>query len=287
MQMKSHPFARIFSGDKTIDHAGLNRLGVQVFRMLAARAFYRIRPRAVDDRVESVVREVRQNGIVMIHDFLPPDTFEAVRSEYKQLAGNPSVWSTLTRGSNVQRLAYANDMDILLIPGASAYFFDNPIIRAIFSALEKLPLEHLRVTRAFEELTHGADGKHDPETTFHSDIFFNTHKAWLYLDDVTLDHGPLAYVKRSHLFHARQLAATYNDSCSRNQGSRRIPDEEIAARGLNESFCVCPKNTLLVANTFGYHRRVQGRAGMRRIAVQLAARAQSPFQLALPSFLVR
>ena len=87
MYIKSHPLARVFSGDKTISHPGLNRLGLQVFRMLAARAFYRIHPRAVDDRVESVVREVRQNGIVMIHDFLPPDTSVrglAVRTDQKQ-----------------------------------------------------------------------------------------------------------------------------------------------------------------------------------------------------------
>jgi len=30
----------------------------------------------------------------------------------------------------------------------------------------------------------------DPQTELHSDIFFNTHKAWLYLDDVRREHGP-------------------------------------------------------------------------------------------------
>ena len=279
MHIKSHPFIRIFSGDKTVSPVLLNRLGVQVLRMVAARAIHRMMPAFVDKGVEPYVKEVRREGIAMIHDFLPPDAFEKVRKEYARIADNADSWKILIRGSNTQRLAFINSLDPSMIRNASTYFFENPIIHAIFSALEKSSLRDLRVTKAFEELTHGSDETKDPEAKFHSDIFFNTHKAWLYLDDVTLEHGPLAYVKRSHLLNARQLAAVYKDSCKENEGSRRIPAEEIAHRGLAESFCVCPKNTLLVANTFGYHRRVQGNAGMRRVALQISVRAPSPFQL--------
>ena len=283
MQIKSYPLARIFSGDKTIPNPILNRLGIQVLRMLAARAMYRILPASIDERVESYVKEIKREGIIMIHDFLPSDAFEAVRQEYKRIADNPTSWNVFARGCNTQQLAFINSLDPAIIPNASTYFFKNPIIHGIFSAMEKSALQDLRVTMAFERLIQGSDGKHDPETKFNSDIFFNTHKAWLYLDDVTPEHGPLAYVKRSHIHSPRQLIAVYKDSCKKNEGSRRIPAEEIARRGLVETLCVCPKNTLVVANTFGYHRRVQGKAPMERIAAQIAVRVHSPFQLLLRS----
>jgi hypothetical protein len=109
----------------------------------------------------------------------------------------------------------------------------------------------------------------------HIDTFFNTHKAWLYLSDVTAADGPFVYVPGSHRLDPRRLIGDYLGSllpAPDYAGSRRIAAKELVARGLEEKVYTCVANTLVIANTTGYHRRLKGRAGNVRMAVQLGCR---------------
>jgi hypothetical protein len=45
---------------------------------------------------------------------------------------------------------------------------------------------------------------------------------------------------------------------------------------LPETIVTCPRNTLVVANVCGYHRRLQGQAGRQRQALALSLRGH-PF----------
>jgi hypothetical protein len=83
-------------------------------------------------------------------------------------------------------------------------------------------------------------------------------------------------VKRSHRVSLTQLYYIYQESCTRNAGSRRIACEELERLGLQETIVTCPKNTLVIANVSGFHRRVRGRPGCRRYAVHVSLRV-NPF----------
>ncbi len=111
----------------------------------------------------------------------------------------------------------------------------------------------------------------------HSDIFFNTHKAWLYLRDVDTEIGPLVFVKGSHRLSLGQLGYLYQESVSRAKGSRRITPDELERLGLEETVLVCKANTLVIANTCGYHRRLRGEPGRERLALHWSVRL-NPFR---------
>jgi hypothetical protein len=87
-----------------------------------------------------------------------------------------------------------------------------------------------------ERLTMGVCSEPDPQTELHVDTFFNTHKMWLHLDDVTTENAPFVYVPGSHLLDRVRLRHEYVASTSRNDTddrSRRVTDEEVRNRGLN------------------------------------------------------
>lgn len=286
MSLKSHPIIRIFSGDKTVTGATLNLFGIQMLRMLAARSMYAVRHVPVDKDIQDYVSEVKREGMVMVPNFLDPEQFRAVREEYLDIFRKTSRSQILTPGSNTLELVFLKDINQADAKNAMKYFFYNPKLLAIFHALEKQPLDSLRTTMSFELLTQNDGSAADPETKFHNDIFYNTHKAWLYLDDVREENGPLVYVKRSHHLSPRQLFYVYKESLGENNGSRRITPDEIARRRLTETRCVCSQNTLVIANTFGYHRRMRGKPGNQRHAINISARITSPFQLLLPSGMI-
>jgi hypothetical protein len=280
-KLRSNSLVRIVSDDKTVKGKFLNLCGVQLIRAVAARAIYNLRTVTIPYTVVKMVNELKREGIVVLPDFLPQDHFELVQQEALALMEQNREKAELhKRGPNT---VYHLSLPIQCERHKTQViqqFLDDVRIRAILEAAEKRSLGHL--LGKIEHLHQGIRAGHDPETELHSDIFFHTHKAWLYLSDVEDDCGPLVYVKRSHHLRPAQLLHAYKESCSRNGGSRRISLEEFERLGLEETVVSCRKNTLVVANTCGYHRRLKGEPGRDRYAVHVILRF-NPFTLWLYS----
>jgi hypothetical protein len=275
------PVGRLFSRDKVIDSTLLNLMGAQVFRALLARLAYKIRHPLVPDAVADRVAELHRDGIVVLRDFLPAEQFERVRAECAWLDTQPDQIETFQHGPTTLEAVAIRNFPERALPSVYG-FYNDPRLHGIFTAAEQRPV-NLTEAGERESLTHGeaaeTSGKVDPQTELHSDIFFNTHKAWLYLDDVCIEDGPLAYVKGSHRLTLARLGFVYRDSWKRrpeSDPSRRISPQEQRRCRADETVVTCPRNTLVVVNTCGYHRRLQGRPGRRRYALHMSIRG-NPF----------
>ena len=109
-----------------------------------------------------------------------------------------------------------------------------------------------------------ARGRSTRRPLLHADTFHPTVKAWLFLTDVAEDAGPFTYVPGSHRLTAERLAwerrmslaARQSANAEIRQGSFRIDPAELPSLGLPppRAFAV-PANTLVVADTFGFHAR--------------------------------
>lgn len=274
--VKAHaPFVRILSSDKTIKSPLLNRLGAQVFRTVAAQACYRMRPTAKQPELTDTLNALRRDGAVTVSNFLPDEQFTAVvKNAEELLVQNQDRVKRLQHGPNTVEVLAAQDARL---QEALPEFFSNPMVAALLDSAERRRGAASRAHGAIERLTQGANlDDHDPETDLHSDIFFNTHKVWLYLTDVVAESAPLVYVKGSHLLSRMALKYAYRESCSGNAGSRRITQKELADLGLVETVFTCPRNTLVIANVHGYHRRLRGAPGSQRLSLHLSHRV-NPF----------
>src|SRR5581483_11040286 len=119
----------------------------------------------------------------------------------------------------------------------------------------------------------------------HADTFHPTVKAWLFLTDVAADAGPFTYVPGSHILtparldweRRMSLDAGRSHNPQIRQGSFRLDPAELDGLGLRPPrvFAV-PANTLLVADTFGFHAR--GPSASRSLRVEIWAYGRrSPF----------
>ena len=125
----------------------------------------------------------------------------------------------------------------------------------------------------------------DPQKSVHIDTFHPTLKGWLFLDDVGPEQGPFHYVPGSHRLTRRRLAWERAQSLQ----ARLSPDEHVAAgsfragpedlqqMGLPEPVAVTVKaNTLVLADTVGFHRRGQAEDSRPRRAIYVYMRT-NPF----------
>ena len=269
---------RFFSADKTVPSRAMNRLGAQVARTVMARMMHKMRaPRVhVDASVREEVATLERDGLLIIPNFLPTETVDDLRECAEVIWGREQENVKVFRhGPNT--LNVIAEQNVALRPELDA-FYGDPRLPAIFEAVERRPNTfNRRAYRALERLVQaGPLDVEDPETLLHSDIFFTTHKGWLYLTDVTPECAPFVFVKRSHLLSPKMLSYIYGESCRQNNGSRRITPQELDDLGLEEAVMACPRGTFVVANTFGFHRRVRGVPGNERLGLHVSLRT-NPF----------
>lgn len=277
--------AKSFADNPLIGSARLNRMGLHRTRVALASRMAASRRRRLADRVSEDDRAAfAEQGFVEWRGVLTPDRFAAMRSAIMDRA-----WPAreMRQGDAVTR-RIAVDAEMLQAVPDLATLLDSPRWRGLMRYVAGFDSEPIYYIQTI--LTHRADNAEgaqpDPQTNVHSDAFHPTMKAWLFLDDVPVEDGPLTYVPGSHRLtparldweEATALKAPGGVDRLTARGSFRIARDELPKLGLPQpvSFAV-PANTLIVADTFGFHAR--GPALRPSIRVELwAYHRRSPFQ---------
>jgi len=260
----------------------LNRLGLHVGRMIAARLIYRLRRFLLFSSVGKEDREAfDRDGFLIKSDFLPVGQYEALMRQirdYDGCAREVKEGDTLTRR-------------LLLSDGVSRNFpayqelTENPEytrLLAYTSSMNGYPSTFL------ERIIHGAaDGASDPQKDLHKDTFHPTMKAWYFLEDVNVENGPFHYVPSSHRLTWRRIKWEYHESIRRSTpaeikrnalgGAFRPTGEDVDTLALPDPVALLvKKNTLVIADTMGFHKRGHAEAGQQRIAIWVNSRV-NPF----------
>lgn len=270
------PFVRFFSADKVLRGKVINIMGGQVLRSLLARGLYLSRSIKISDDLRQRVEILYDQGLLLWSDFLNPDEFNHVREEAKRLYDDTEVkHTTLHHGPNHLNLVSYGTSEAERYPAIARFYEDRRFVE-LMSAAERRILGRADGTRHYEILVQGPGEQNDPESDLHSDIFFHTHKAWFYLNDVGLENGPLVVVPHSQKMTLLHLRDIYLESIGSNKGSRRLSKSQLERYGLLEKVVIVPANTLVIANTHGFHCRRRGTPGSQRHALHWTTRSH-PF----------
>lgn len=268
-------FAQLFTGAKSfvdnplIGSTRLNAMGLHVARLKLAHRMTEWRRAKLAKAVRPDDKAVfDRDGVVEIRDFLPDDIFRALQQQiftYQGHARETVQGDTITRRLAVDPAARA------AIPAFRPFQKDERW-RALARYVAGFDIEPLLYIQSI--LTHRRDAPPDPQTRLHADTFHPAMKAWLFLEDVPLESGPFAYVRRSHRLtperiaweKARSLHVRDGNCRLSARGSFRIEAEELAALGLPQpTRLAVPANTLVIADTFGFHARTPASQPTRRI----------------------
>jgi hypothetical protein len=276
-----------------------NRLGLHVGRILlfdlldrVHRAFHS--PLGEDRRW---LGELRREGVVAIPDFLPGPRFAVLQEEVLGVLRD-SLERFPPRANDRPGFGAKEPFDIGFdrFDGGTL----NRFVR-LDAGLTPATLDMVR-SRRFSRLYRAAQGRrfptsavslyytrhgpqsvHDLQKDLHSDTFHTSIKLWYFAADVPPEAGPFEYVRGSHLSTPRRLAWEYRRSLGARHhpldcgGAFRITEEEVRDLGYPApSSLAVPANTLVIADTNGFHRRGHAETGAERFALYAAMR-RSPF----------
>jgi hypothetical protein len=272
--------AKSFRDNPLLGNPSLNRAGLHLIRMRAAATMAAWRRRRLEGMVgREDAAAFASDGFVLKRDYLPVSAFAALKEE--TLALKASAREMLEGDAITRRIAL--DVDVLGRSPALRGFVEDPtwlgLVRyAGSSALT--PLTYVQTI--FSRVRPNAL---DPQTHLHSDTFHPTVKAWFFLTDVAEDEGPFTYVPGSHRLTDQRLAweremsigARASADNETQEGSFRIDESELPALGLPppRAFPV-PANTLIVADTMGFHRRGRSAHSSTRVEIWAYGR-RNPF----------
>jgi hypothetical protein len=220
-----------------------------------------------------------RDGFVLRRKFLPQHEFASLVAEIKAYRG---PLREITEGDTIVRKIALSQSTLARLPA----------LDAVLRSREWRGLVRYAGSRNAEPvvwvqsiLRHACSGPSDPQTLLHADTFHPTVKAWLFLTDVAEDAGPFTYVPglapadRQRLAWERRMSLSARRSANpeMRQCSFRIDPAELTELGLPQprAFAV-PANTLIVADTFGYHARGPSTRPSLRVEIWAYGR-RSPF----------
>lgn len=251
--------AKSFRDNPVIGSPILNRAGLHVARLRLAHRLAEWRR----ERLASLISEedratFEQNGFIVKSNFLPSPVYAAVKQQvlsFKGPARQQAQGDTIT-----QRIAL--DLTALSRLPAIRTLLESPEWLGLVRYVGSFMLEPLVYVQTI--FSRVREAPPDPQTRLHADAFHSSVKAWLFLTDVDEDQGPFIYVPGSHRPTQRRLAwerrasvsAARSTDFQSARGSLRIPAATVRRLGFGKPrvFAV-PENTLVVADTMGFHAR--------------------------------
>jgi len=272
--------AKSFLDNPLIGSRWLNARGLHVRRLRTADRLAQSRRARLASRVADEDRAAfDRDGFVVKRDFLPSREFAELRAQVERYRGEAREQvqgDTITR-----RIAYC-PATATAMP-ALRRLQSNRDWRGLIRYAGSFDVEPLVYVQTI--LSKARSGPPDPQEALHSDTFHATVKAWLFVTDVKPDDSCFMYVAGSHRLTRERIAweraksVTMSPATDRltGRGSFRIEESELAALQLPPPtrFAV-PANTLIVADTHGFHARQPSERPSFRVEIWAYGR-RNPF----------
>jgi hypothetical protein len=243
----------------------LNLCGYHVARVLCFNLARQLRsPRVPEDELTREYAErLLEDGIVVIPNYFPQDVFE----EIKRACETVELRTANERAPLIRKRTVSSDGNPGAHPVFKKYFAEDPVVNDIVSAVMRksilvAPKVQLELT-SFAAKDIGAATTDVQSDNIHFDVSYPTMRTFFYVNDVDEANGAFKYAKGSHQLSLARLWMEYKMSIA----FFRWPKERQRAEtpGVDEAFLTeqdhvlesitGKANTLIVANTMGFHRR--------------------------------
>jgi len=262
-------------GDPRLNEKGLHRWRVRTAARLASSRRARL---AVKLDPADVVA-FNRDGFLLKRGFLEPERYARLKEEV--FSGTFEA-REMRQGQTVSRM----------IPLPPSVLKGRPVLRRLLSDAQFVGMIRYAASQGGQPLyflqtviADPARPAEDPQTALHADTFHPTSKAWLFLQDVGEDDGPFSNVPGSHRLTPERLAWEYEQSLTARDdarhhhalGSFRVWPQDLERMKLPAPIRVAvPENTLVVADTFGFHARTPSTKATLRAEVHAYMR-RNPF----------
>jgi len=279
-----------------------NRLGLQAARAIKEQLIWNARSPSVPSHVQAPLATLERDGFVVIEDFLPGQAMAELDEDLARIEALPKTsFNNLTFGENYESRMFMVSKRTEY--GAFAtHLRDNAFIYDLACALARRPRSykpHVQLQWVYKPDPAAPHDDFEYNSYLHVDRHYPFLKAFFYLRDVGLDCAPYTYVRGSHKFNwarlrfeyelgVRQSANGHAGQVNPEQKNRDLVMEELsrelrARLDLEEVPIVGKKNTLVISNNQGLHRRWEMTGPGPRVSANLDFKFfESPAQRLYP-----
>jgi hypothetical protein len=275
---------KFFARNPVIGSRWLNEHGLHQARVVAACRLAESRRRRLARLIADEDRQLLdRDGFIVKRDFLPTEVFAGLLAQIRALRAPARE---MAEGDAITRHIALEPAVLDRVP-AARQLLDLPQYRNLISyagSSAAAPMVYIQTV-----LSRATGGPPDPQTDLHTDTFHPTVKAWLFLTDVDPDAMPFVYVPGSHrltparlewerrmsIEASRQPHAGYRQP--QQKLTRAISPMSLGELGLPPPRAIsAPANTLIVADTFGFHARGPSARPTTRVEIWAMGR-RNPF----------
>ena len=265
----------------------LNKLGLHVFRIRLANLILSLRRFQVAGVLRPAeYKQFKQDGILALDNFLPPEDFESLVAEIKSTM-NAADSNTPIQNYGEQGFGQKHTYDwgfdrydggtlnrfyeITADQPQTQAFLNNKRLKRITSLLAGT--YHNPSKYFLYKLFHGKEEQNaDIQKAIHRDTFHSAIKLWYFLEDVKPEHGPFHYAPGTHKMTRNRLAwekkRSIRASHENRGGAFRIEEDELNNLGDGELQSYPVKaNTLVIADIRGFHCRGQALENQERLSI--------------------
>jgi len=238
--------------------------------------------------INPIAAEVTDNGVAIVDNFLPDETFAPLQNEIRQ-AVSESERVHPANASDTERFGSKQPFN-----GGFDRYDGQTLNRFLDISPAKTPhaasfLQQKELREACEQLTGTifntekfqiyltrqsvAEDSKDPQLQIHRDTFFSCIKLWYFTEDVAPEDGPFRYSPGSHRMTKARLEWEQERSIKAAKtnatGSFRVTEAEVTALGCEPVQTYPVKaNTLVIADVRGFHARAAAsKAGAERLSI--------------------
>lgn len=287
-----HAFVRSFL-EPPLHHKGsilLNRIGLQPARSTWMNLSHALRPApSAAAALGAYTRQLDKDGMCVINDFLPADTFERVSSAYHEYQRSANVAEipnkkntgvTWFEGPITNRDGTHPAAQIMI----DALSYDPRILALASHVLRRSVSGPLLLGYQWLHLPEGESDDRDIEGALHADRHYPCVKAAFYINENDEANGAYVFCPGSHRFSWARLKHEYEFSLRQRHWAKGASAADIAptARGrpvpndrqraqmqLREVSVNGHPNTLILSNNMGFHRRGQLQPGQARKQIRI------------------
>jgi len=272
--------AKSFKNNPIIGSLILNRCGLHVARIVLAQSIMRLRFEILGFWVDKHLKQsFYKDGFIVVENALPELQFQQIKNQVKLVEAEVRECQ---QGDTLTHRILIDEQTKPHLPAVNAMLESEQVLslHKFASGKNSRPVSYIQTIK-----NHFIDGPADPQKNLHSDTFHPTMKSWYFLDDCSADNGPFTYLPGSQRLTLARLKWEYRKSITISQqgdkyssnGSFRATPEDLASMGFGDPIGLSvPANTLVIANTHGFHRR--GDAAKRSMRTEIWSISRSnPF----------
>jgi hypothetical protein len=252
------------------DHSALGKLKHFYWRygLNAMRSLKRAQDDdSYDGDIARLAGEITQKGLVLedANSFLSEGgrrALEESKAYVRKLSQSDEVQSILQAGANK---ALGKDYLVQIVPFDREQEADSPLLKlALDPKLLRTVARYMglwpRLHAIGSWLNFPTESEAKLSQLWHRDPEdLKTVKVFIYLDAVSKENGPFAYIRNTHPF------GSACDRVPEHVHPRRVTDEEMQRTLPTDSWLECtgPANTMIIVDTVGYHRGGNVKSGRR------------------------